>query len=363
MKLANCAKIRVMLVGAVAAMVLVGGNAKAEIIISEPTNLGPVINHAGGVQACDFSHDGLELYFAPYSRPGGFGGGDIWVSVRETLDSTWQEPVNLGSNVNSWGSQVEPSISSDGLELYFACWDDFILRVCTRPSKDAPWSKPVKIGPPVGSIQPAMENGSDDAWRPDISSDGLSLYFSSTRVGGHGGIDIWMATRATTADPWTAPVNLGPNVNTGGDDIFPNISTDGLTIVFNRGFASIYASTRKSIDDDWGPAVQLGIRVPSPGNFHSAALSPDGSTLYFEAVDTWGGYGANDFWQVKFIPIFDFNSDGIVDAAELCIMVDNWHTNSTLCDIAPLPLGDGYVDVQDLIILAEHLFEEFPPVE
>jgi Tol biopolymer transport system component len=184
----------------VAAIAFVGGRAKADIIISEPTNLGPIINHSGGMQACDFSHDGLELYFAPYSRSGGFGGGDIWVSVRETLDSPWQKPINLGSNVNSWGSEVEPSISSDGLELYFACWDDYILRVCTRPSKDAPWSKPVKIGPPVGSIQPAMENGSDDAWRPDISSDGLSLYFCSTRAGGYGGIDIWMATRATTAE-------------------------------------------------------------------------------------------------------------------------------------------------------------------
>jgi len=65
------------------------------------------------------------------------------------------------------------------------------------------------------------------------------------------------------------------------------------------------------------------------------------------------------FWQVEFIPIVDFNSDGIVDAADLCIMVDNWHTNSTLCDIAPLPLGDGYVDVQDLIVLSEHLFEDY----
>jgi hypothetical protein len=59
----------------------------------------------------------------------------------------------------------------------------------------------------------------------------------------------------------------------------------------------------------------------------------------------------------------DFNSDGIVDAADMCIMVEHWLTDYPLCDIGPMPWGDGIVDVQDLIVLAEHLFEEVPPVE
>ena len=52
----------------------------------------------------------------------------------------------------------------------------------------------------------------------------------------------------------------------------------------------------------------------------------------------------------------DFNGDGIVDCADICIMVDHWHTDEPLYDIAPPPFGDGIVDVQDLIVLAEHLF-------
>jgi len=55
----------------------------------------------------------------------------------------------------------------------------------------------------------------------------------------------------------------------------------------------------------------------------------------------------------------DFNGDGIVDCADMCIMVDHWHTDNALYDIAPLPWGDGIVDVQDLIMLAEHLFEDY----
>jgi N-acetylneuraminic acid mutarotase len=56
--------------------------------------------------------------------------------------------------------------------------------------------------------------------------------------------------------------------------------------------------------------------------------------------------------------VVDFNGDGIVDSADVCIMVDHWYTDYPLCDIAPRPFGDGMVDVQDLTQLAEYLFQE-----
>jgi hypothetical protein len=59
----------------------------------------------------------------------------------------------------------------------------------------------------------------------------------------------------------------------------------------------------------------------------------------------------------------DFNSDGIVDSIDMCILVEHWQTDYPLCDIAPPPFGDGIVDVQDLIEVAEHLFEEIYPTE
>ena len=343
---------RLMLIWVVAAIVLGDGRAKAEIIMSEPINVGPVINNPGDVQECDFSHDGLELYFSA-NWPDGHGARDIWVARRETINDPWQEPVNLGQPINSSAGEVEPSISGDGLELYFRLWNDWNLRVCKRLSKYDQWSSQVKVGPPVGSY---------DAYTPDISADGLSLYFASyDRPAGYGNDDLWVATRATTDDEWEEPVNLGPNVNSSSGEFCPSISTDRLTLIFNRGLRSLWASTRKSIDDEWEPAVNLGF--PAPANFYGPALSPDGSTVYFDAHANWGGYGDNDLWQVKFIPIVDFNADEIVDAADICIMVDNWHTNSTLCDIAPLPLGDNFVDIKDLIVLAENLFEEFPPAQ
>jgi hypothetical protein len=54
----------------------------------------------------------------------------------------------------------------------------------------------------------------------------------------------------------------------------------------------------------------------------------------------------------------DINGDGIVDSKDVSIMVNHWHTDNALCDIFPLPFGDNFVDVQDLIFLSEYLLEE-----
>ncbi|MBN2592942.1 MAG: hypothetical protein JXA81_05485 [Sedimentisphaerales bacterium] len=63
------------------------------------------------------------------------------------------------------------------------------------------------------------------------------------------------------------------------------------------------------------------------------------------------------------VPSPDFNGDGVIDSADMCIMVDHWGEDYPPCDIAPTPFGDGVVNVQDLIVLAEHLFEEVFPIE
>lgn len=61
-------------------------------------------------------------------------------------------------------------------------------------------------------------------------------------------------------------------------------------------------------------------------------------------------------------PLLDFNSDGIIDSKDVCIMIEYWGTDEPLCDIAPPPSGDGIVDVSDLTVLGEHLFEDFEVV-
>lgn len=164
------------------------------------------------------------------------------------------------------------------------------------------------------------------------------------------------------------PTNLGPTVNSSDWDGGPNISADGLMLFFDRqrlGGQTVWVTTRETIEDNWGEPVELGPvvnTIASDGAQWQPSISSDGQTLFFMS-NRPGGSGDMDLWQVSIEPVVDLNDDGIVDAADMCIIIDNWGTDEVLCDIGPTPFVDGIVDVQDLIVLAEHLFEEIPLVE
>jgi hypothetical protein len=79
--------------------------------------------------------------------------------------------------------------------------------------------------------------------------------------------------------------------------------------------------------------------------------------LYFFSARP-GGSGSYDLWQVPIEPVVDFNGDGTVDSADLCIMIDYWGTNERLCDIGPKPIGDGIVDFHDMVVFSEYLLGE-----
>jgi hypothetical protein len=366
MKWLNGYTMRIVLVGCVAAIVLGGRIAKADFIFGEPTNLGPTINTSYGDGVSSISADGLSLHFCdvPFNpAPGGYGGGDMWVRRRDTTDDEWGTPMNLGPTVNTSSSDGPPCVSADGLSLYFSSnrpggYGNYDLWMSTRTTTKDDWSAPVNLGPTV--------NSSADECFPSISADGLELYFADedvVRPGGYGSRDVWVTTRPTVSDPWGPPMNLGPTVNSSASDGYggQSISADGLSLYFtsNRpgglGGFDIWVTRRATVSDPWAPPVNLGPPINSfaydfPGNF-----SADGSTLYFTSLRP-GGFGNHDLWQVSITPIVDFNGDGIVDSDDICIMVDYWGTDGSLCDVGPMPQGDGIVDVEDLIILAEHLF-------
>ncbi len=148
------------------------------------------------------------------------------------------------------------------------------------------WGTPTNLGPIVNT-------GSRDA-RPDISADGLAVYFNSDRSGGYGGHDLYVTTRATTDDDWGPPVNLGPNVNSSATDNEPDISADGLTLYFSSG-GEIWVATRTTTEDDWGPRVKLGPTVNSSGSNYGPSISADGLELFFTSGRP-GGYGDSDLW-------------------------------------------------------------------
>jgi len=106
--------------------------------------------------------------------------------------------------------------------------------------------------------------------------------------------------------------------------------------------------------------VNLGPSVNSPADDFGANVSTDGRMLYFTS-DRAGGHGDADIWQAPIIPIVDFNGDGKVDLVDLVMLIDNWGTNQTLCDIGPMPWGDGKVDIEDLKVFMTYYEKENPP--
>ena len=341
--------------------------AKADFTFGNPTNMGPTINTSSGDAPGSFSADGLEFYLDCLNCPGGYGGWDIYVARRPTIDDDWGTPVNLSPPVNSSSHEGCACISADGVALYFqrrpGGYGGYDLWVTTRATTEDPWGTPVNLGPTVNSS--ASDIG------PCISTDGLQLYFCSDRPGGYGSLDIWVTRRATINDPWGLPVNLGAVVNSSAEEAYPFVSSDGLSLFFSEdwrgpfrpgGFGNVdmWVTTRASVNEPWGTPVNLGPMVNTSSLDAGPRISPDGFMLYF-CSERPGGLGGifGDIYQAPIIPIVDFNGDGIVDCADMCIMVDHWHTDEPACDIGPMPWGDGIVDVQDLIVLAEHLFEDY----
>ncbi len=326
--------------------------AQADFIFGAPTNLGPVINSPAQENSPSISANGLSLFFLS-ERSGGYGARDIWVARRATTSEPWTTVENLGPPVNTSYLDANPSISIDGLTLFFNSdrpggIGGSDLWVTTRATESAPWGTPVNLGPVVNSTY--AENG------PDISADGLTLYFNSDRPGGYGAADLWVATRATVGDPWNLPLNVGPIVNGPYADIYPRISPDGLALFltstrpggYGPGYYDLFLARRAATQDPWGPPMNLRLTNSAA---YSGRVSADGSTLYFGSLES----GAGDLYQAPLIRVVDFNGDGKVDATDMGLLVDNWGRNQSRCDIGPFPWGDGVVDEKDLRVLMESL--------
>lgn len=306
MKWFNGERIGLVLAGFILAIALgSGSSAKAEFTFGTPTNLGPTINRGPTVNsfyadsAPSISSDGLSLYFSS-NRAGTLGSFDLWVATRATADDEWGTLVNLGPTVNGSSYDDWPSISSDGLSLYFTSdrpggfgKDD--LWVATRATTEDDWGTAINVSQTV--------NTSSGEYCPSISADGLSLLFVSERSGGSGGWDIWMATRGSVSDNWSAPVNLGSTVNSWTDEARPSISTDGLSLFFssNRpggyGNHDLWVTTRATKDGSWGTPVNLGPMVNSSAWDSDAVISANGLSLIFASYRR-GGTGGLDIFMV-----------------------------------------------------------------
>ncbi len=277
-------------------------------IFGKPVNLGSVINSRNAEWSPSISADDHEIYFVS-DRAGGPGGWDIWMATRTTADDEWSVPVNVGPPVNTSGPEWFPSISGDGLELYFCRgdWGQGDLYVATRREPQGPWETVTRL--------PDAINVSADDYSPLISFDGHELYFISKRTGGPGDIDIWLTTRSAFDVEWGCPEPLPRPINSVHKEGHKCLSSDGLILFFqriegNEANKILYAAVRETKADTWSPPINLGaMPVPDPSLPAISSLSHDGTKLYFfdhpfQAPQP-GGYGQQDIWYLPIIASSD----------------------------------------------------------
>jgi Tol biopolymer transport system component len=354
MKKTSCSSMKAVIGGVIVCLLLAGQVAKADFVFGEPTSLGLLVNSQSGDYDCHIASDGLSLIFTSQRSPGGGWSTNLWMTSRATEHDDWGPAQSLGDVINSEKIQKSPWLSADGLELYYAQGierqENIVVSRRNTPSE--PWGIPENLGAMINS--PATDSG------PSLTADGLELYFDSSRSGRQ---ELYVSTRATVYEPWGQAMNLGPTVNsTYGDGLWgdggPSISPDGLTLLFNSARPpgatyeqNLWMTRRSTRASEWDPPVLL--TLPEYSAYGDLTPSVGDGTLYFGSSRS--GRMDWDLWQVPMLPVVDFNNDGKLDSGDVHILRSHWGLNEPLCDIGPTPLGDGIIDIQDLNMLQKYV--------
>jgi len=170
-----------------------------------------------------------------------------------------------------------PALSTDLLTLYVAGHNGLVesLYSTTRPDRCSLFETPV----PIAAINTAGSNGT-----PALSPDGLELYYYSDRVGSVGGRDVWVSRRESTGAAFGAAQNL-PDINTIDTDHLARVSSDQLSLFFSStrpggGVEDIFVATRATLDEPFTSPARVA-ELNHSGNDSGATLAEDGLTVYF----------------------------------------------------------------------------------
>ncbi len=260
--------------------------------IIKVTNVGDSINTSAAEYFPTVTvQDSLFLFM----RRNSYKREDFYASTITPSGFTKAQP--LSDSLNLADKKGSPSLSSNLQTLYFAA--DYAERGYGRydiykvDKTKTGWSTPKNLG----------QNINSDFWEsaPSISPDGQALYFCSNVPGGFGGIDIYVSYKNEKGG-WEEAVNLGPTINTAGDEQTPFIHADNKTLYFassgwpGYGGSDLFMS-RKKIDGTWSKPINLGYPINTIDNEGSIAVASDGTQGYI-ASDRADSRGGLDIYKV-----------------------------------------------------------------
>jgi outer membrane protein OmpA-like peptidoglycan-associated protein/tetratricopeptide (TPR) repeat protein len=211
---------------------------------------------------------------------------------------TKKKTKTLSKNINTDYHDGPACLSTDGKIIYFTrvgyqAKKDFTntAKIYTATGEERKWS----------NIQP-FEYNSDkySVAHPSINHDNTILFFTSDMPGGYGGKDIWMCKKNAKGG-WDKPVNLGPDINTSADEMFPTIREDGILYFSSTGlpgYGGLDIYSAKNIDSKWILIRNEGLNINSSYDDFGITFLND-SIGYFSSNRT-GGKGKDDIYWFKY---------------------------------------------------------------
>lgn len=207
----------------------------------------------------------------------------------------------IEGDINEETNKGALSVSQDGEWMIFAgqlstqSYRSFDIYISYQTPQG--WSEPQSLGPNINTD--AYESG------PTLSPDKRALYFISNRPGGYGGRDLYVSYRQANGK-WGPAVNMGPDINSAGDEQAPFIHADNQTIYYTSDGLPGYGGSdlfivRRNLNGEWGKPENLGYPINTIENEGSLAVSADGLTAYY-ASDRSDSRGGLDLYKFDLRP-------------------------------------------------------------
>ncbi len=259
-----------------------------ERVNSNHDDLGPII-----------STDGKTIYFARQNVPGNVGGEedaeDIWYSNFEK--GMWGFARNMGKPINSPEPDNLVAVGADNNTMLFKLPDGLAFRYRSQNG----WTDFERLNISIESESSHFVGSLSSDGRILIFSAMMksNLYYDSRREEN----DLFVSIRDSTGK-WATPINVGPSVNTPGEESSPFLSPDGRTLYFasngrpGYGDLDIFVAQRKSDGwQEWSEPLNLGPTINSPAFDAYYTVPAAGNYAYLVSYD--GGYGKADIFRVK----------------------------------------------------------------
>lgn len=264
------------------------------------------------------SKKGDEIYFTS-TRQGstgtevsdvtGMNFDDIYSSKRDKKGK-WSTPALLNATVNSPASEGSACLNSKKNTIYFTrCGVQkkgvMGCSIYTAAKSGQNWGEPELI---------AVAQDTFTVGHPAISDDDNTLVFASDIPGGQGGKDLWYITYDKKAKKWSEPTNLGAEINTPGDEMFPFIRDNGELYFASNGLPGmggldLFKAKSKGINQ-WGAPENLKAPMNSESNDFGIVFE-EGQNRGMFTTSRSGGKGGDDIWEF-YLPEIVFALEGVV---------------------------------------------------